>query len=209
MTALSLVRIVDDNAEFRESESFVLRVEGFNVVTYDSALSFLEQDDPSIPGCVVLDLRMPGMSGLELQTAMNEKNLGLPVILLTGHGGMDEAVQAFRNGASDFLTKAQEPEVLFAAIRRALIRDQERRAAENAKKSAETLWAELSSREQEVALRVANGQLNKQIAFDLGISEHTVKIHRASMKRKLCVKSPAEFIALLQAAGVLASGDIS
>ncbi len=203
MSNLSLVRIVDDNADFRESESFVLRVEGFNVVTYASAIEFLEKDDLGIPGCVVLDVRMPGMSGLELKEAMDERSIGLPVIIITGHGDMDMAVQAFRQGASDFLTKADEPTKLFAAVRKAIAKDAEARLRTEGEETARTRWASLTQREREVAVRVANGLLNKQIAFELGISEHTVKIHRASAMRKLHTSSPAEFIRTLDAAGAL------
>lgn len=201
MKNFSIIRIVDDNEEFRDSEAFMLRMLGYNVLSYESAQRFLEDDDPTIPGCVLLDVQMPEMDGLELQQLMADKSIGLPVIFLTGHGDVQMAVQTLHRGASDFLTKPATAEQLKNSIARALEQDKENRSKAGQKEEALKLYRQLTDREKEVCKAVAQGKLNKQIAFDLGITEHTVKVHRASAKYKLRVNTPIDFVNFLKLIG--------
>lgn len=198
----SLVRVVDDDEEYRRSEAFMLRMMGLNVAEYAGALQFLEEDDPEVPGCVILDVRMPGMDGLELQEAMTGKSIGLPVIFLTGHGDVEMAVSALHKGAADFLLKPADPEKLKAAVDRALAKSEKLFARKAEETEAKERFAQLTERERDVCVRIARGLLNKQIAIELGISEHTVKVHRASVKYKLKAKTPLELKAILALAGV-------
>lgn len=189
-----LVRVVDDNEDFRKSEVFMLRMMGCNVADYASALDFLENDDPETPGCVILDVRMPEMDGLELQDVMTEKAIGLPIIFLTGHGDIEMAVRAVQKGAIDFLQKPAKPAKLRAAVERALAKCEEQAAEDADLEEARSAFEKLTEREKEVSRLVARGLLNKQIAFELGISEHTVKVHRASARYKLKARTPIDFV---------------
>ena len=197
---MSVVRIVDDNEEYRNSEAFMLRMFGYNVADYPSALSFLEEDDPSIPGCLILDVKMPEMSGIELQQVMTEKEIRLPVIFLTGHGDVEMAVHTIQKGASGFLQKPVAPEKLKEAVAKALETDLLCREQELHRQHAKEKYDSLTGREKEVCELVVKGLLNKQIAIELGITEHTVKVHRASIKYKLQVNTPVALVNLLQEA---------
>lgn len=187
-----LVRIVDDEASVRNSAVFNMRVAGIDAVSYESAVDFLEHDDLKIPGCVVLDVRMPEMSGLELQDVMIERGIDLPIVFLTGHGDVSMAVSALQKGAGDFCEKPVEPAVLREKVKKFC----EQSIAHLAEKAELTAMREafetLTSREKDVMRLVAKDQMNKVIAIDLGIQEHTVKIHRANACRKLNVRSAIE-----------------
>jgi FixJ family two-component response regulator len=191
MTETPLIHIVDDDESMRTSLLRLLGAAGFEARGYGSTGDFLLQPPPDRPGCVLLDLRLPGPSGLELQAALKRQGVALPVIFLTGHGDVASSVRAMQAGAVDFLTKPVKRDALFGAIRRAL----ERGALEHARREeAEDLrarFASLTPREREIVDAVASGKLNKQIAHDLGIAERTVKLHRASAMAKLGVGSSA------------------
>lgn len=197
---MAVVRIVDDNDEYRNSEAFMLRMFGYNVVEYVSAVSFLEEDNPAIPGCVILDVKMPEMTGIELQQVMTEKEIGLPIIFLTGHGDVEMAVHTLQRGASGFLLKPVSPDKLKESVEKALETDRLLRELQRNKKLAKEKFESLTMREKEVCELVVKGLLNKQIAIELGISEHTVKVHRASIKYKLQVNTPVALVNLLQEA---------
>lgn len=191
-----LVRLVDDDEELLKSTAFLLRMAGFDVLTYASAESFLELDDATRPGCLVLDQRMPGMTGMELQEAMVERSETLPIIFLSAHGDIPMAMQAVHRGAEDFLVKPADPQVLIEAVRKAC-----EKSIEAASEGAETDAVELTARERDVAEGVAKGLLNKQIADELGISLVTVKMHRGNVTKKLGVKSAVAIAELLRRAG--------
>lgn len=198
-----LVRIVDDEESVRRSASFTLRVAGFNAVTYESARDFLDRDDLRHPGCVVLDVRMPEMSGLELQQEMLRRGIDLPILFLTGHGDVGMAVSALKLGADDFCEKPIEPAKLREAVNRMTERNIAERRHAIRVEGMRAKYETLTEREKEILRRVALDQMNKQIAIDLDIQEHTVKIHRSNACKKLEVRSALEIHHFLTKIGVL------
>ena len=199
----ALVRIVDDDAEQLKSLAFLLRMGGFEVMTYQSAQAFLEMDDPRKPGCLLLDHRMPGMTGMELQAELVERGSLLPVIFLSAHGDIPMAMQAVHRGAMDFLVKPAAPDVLIAAVEKAVKKSFEDLAADAGQADLAEKAATLTDRELEVARLVAQGLLNKQIGDKLGISLPTVKLHRGNAAKKLGVRSAVAMAKALEAAGLL------
>jgi len=197
-----IVHVVDDDASFRTAVSRLLRANGFSVKTYSSAQKFLAQRDAEAPGCVLADLQMPQMSGLDLQAALAQSSNPLPILFLTGHGDIPSSVQAMRDGAEDFLEKRAPKEKLLDAVTRALARDSREREARGRKRELRALFETLTEREREVLFHVVQGRLNKQIAWDLGIHERTVKLHRTAITTKLKVQSVAELTRLTQEAGI-------
>ena len=201
-----LVHLVDDDASFLKAASRLLRASGFTVTTFDSAAALLAQVSPETRGCVIADLRMPGVSGLDLQDALVKSCLTLPVIFLTGQGDIPSSVRAMRHGAVDFLEKRAPKGRLLDAVNRALERDV-RECAERARLQAlRAAFDALSPREREVLAHVVRGRLNKQIAADLSIHERTVKFHRTAITTKLCVHSVAELTRLAQESGLFDAG---
>jgi len=196
-----VVRVVDDDPSFRNAVSRLLRAGGYPVETFTSATEFLQTACTEAPGCILLDLHMSGPSGLDLQDALAKAGQPLPVIFLTGQGDIPSSVQAMREGAEDFLTKPVKREVLFATIERALARDAQEREKRNRRRELIARFETLTPREHEVLAHVVRGQLNKQIAGDLGTSERTIKAHRANIMAKLQVQSVAELVRLAQEAG--------
>lgn len=199
---MATIYLVDDDPSARDGLSRLIRVGGFQVRSFSSAREFLDAGPPAGPGCVVLDVRMPGVSGLELQERLARVACPLPVIFITGHGDIPMSVQAMKQGAIDFLTKPVDGPQLLAAIGQALERDREarRRHVEHGE-----VWRrvdQLTAREREVMALVIRGLLNKQIAARLGIAEPTVKIHRGRVMEKLGVASVAELVTLAQKAGL-------
>lgn len=191
----ALIRLVDDEPDVRDALSLMLEIEGWRTVAYPSARDFLVTDMDS-PGCLVLDVRMPGMSGLELQQAMEERGIDLPVIFLTGHGDLDTAIQSLKKGAVDFLLKPVDDEKLLAAIASAVHKDRLRREG----LSAELLKAgakALSDRERHLLDLIALGRSDARIAADLGISERTVQGHRAKIYMKFGIHSAKVLEAIL------------
>lgn len=191
--SFAVVRIVDDDAGVRESYKFLIESDSWLVKTYCSAEDFLEHDNPTVPGCVVLDVRMPGLTGLELQNRLNEFVHKIPVIFISAHADIEMVVKAMQNGALDFLPKPIKDESLLLAIEKAIRLDHMRREKENEKSQVNQNWSSLSPREQETALLIAEGLLNKQIADRLGITERTVQVHRANVFSKLGVRNAVQF----------------
>lgn len=192
------VRVVDDDRRVRESEAFVLRLAGWQVAEYESADAFLAADDETRPGCLVLDIRMPGMSGLELQRVLREQGRTLPILFLTGHGDIDTAVMALKRGAADFVQKPMKPELLQQSVARLVKWHVSLCEARHHREEKLALLASLTPKEEEVCRMVAAGALNKQIAFDLGISEQTVKTHRGNVTRKLGLRTAVELADFLR-----------
>jgi len=190
------VFIVDDDASFRTAVSRLLRAAGHRVQTFSSASDFLKSLPTTEPGCVVADLQMPGLSGLDLQAALAGSDSPMPVLFLTGHGDIPTSVQAMRLGAEDFLTKLAPKAQLLDAVNRALARDSRERAERAKVHDARARFEGLTSREREVLQQVLRGRLNKQIAADLGIHERTVKLHRTAITTKVGVQSVAELAQL-------------
>ena len=198
----SVVHIVDDDPSFLAAVARLLRANGFSVKTYSSAKKFLAQRDADAPGCVLADLQMPEVSGLDLQAALAQTSNPLPILFLTGHGDIPSSVQAMRDGAEDFLEKRAPKEKILDAVTRALARDSREREARNRQRELRARFDMLTEREREVLSHVVQGRLNKQIAGDLGIHERTVKLHRTAITLKLKVQSVAELTRLTQEAGI-------
>jgi two-component system response regulator FixJ len=201
MTTAPTVHVVDDDASFRLALSRLLGAHGYAVKTYASAQEFLGAHDGDAPGCVVVDLRMPDVDGLALQAALAGSPHPLPLLFLTGHAETAATVRAMRAGAEDFLEKRAPQGQLLEAVRRALDRDAQERAARRRRQELRSRFDTLTAREREVLGHVLQGRLNKQIAADLGIHERTVKIHRKSLMTKLDVRSVAALVRLVPEAG--------
>lgn len=191
--SFAVVRIVDDDVGVRESYKFLIESDGWLVKTYCSAEDFLEHDNPTVPGCVVLDVRMPGLTGLELQNRLNSFVYKIPVILISAHADIEMVVKAMQNGALDFLPKPIKDESLLVAIEKAVRLDHTRREKTKEKSEVNQNWSSLSPREQETARLIAEGLLNKQIADRLGITERTVQVHRANVFSKFGVRNAVQF----------------
>jgi FixJ family two-component response regulator len=194
MTETPLIYIVDDDQSMRASLQRLLTEVGFQTRVYGSTGEFLLDPLPDQPACLLLDVRLPGPSGLELQAALQRHNVEVPVIFLTGHADVASSVQAMKAGAADFLEKPVEPDILFAAIRSALARGESRRAAHAAAEQRRKRLDLLTPQQREVFEGIVAGKLNKEIAHGLGISERSVKTRRAEMMAKLGVYSVAELV---------------
>ena len=198
-----IVHIVDDDASVLAAISRLLRASGFAVRTFSSAAEFLAtRDEDDAPGCVLADVRMPGMNGLELQSALARSRNPLPILFLTGHGDIPSSVQAMRNGAEDFLEKRAAKEQILGAVQQALARDAQERESRARQRELRARFDTLTKREREVLSHVVRGRLNKQIAGDLDIHERTVKLHRTAITTKLRVQSVAELTRLADEAGL-------
>jgi two-component system response regulator FixJ len=202
MASEPTVHIVDDDASFLAATSRLLRASGFAVKTFASAPVFLAQREDDVPGCVLADVQMPGMNGLELQSALAQSRNPLPILFLTGHADIPSSVSAMRDGAEDFLEKRAPQAQLLDAVKRALARDAREREARVRQRELRARFDALTPREFEVLGHVVRGQLNKQIAGDLGIHERTVKLHRTAITTKLRVQSVAELTRLTEEAGL-------
>ncbi|QNN23421.1 response regulator transcription factor [Planctomycetales bacterium ZRK34] len=196
------VFVVDDDSAMRQSLQFLIESHGYHVETFPSAEAFLEYYQPSMRGCLLLDVRMPGMGGLKLQETLRDNGHPIPVILLTAHGDVPMAVKAMRAGAFDFIEKPSNDHVLLDRIAKALQREQKLRDNEQVVQEVESGLSELSPREREVMELVVTGMLNKQIAAELGISIKTVEVHRARVMEKMQAESLAELVRKAIIAGV-------
>jgi FixJ family two-component response regulator len=194
MSNEQIVYIVDDDEDVREGFGLLMDTVGQPYRTFDSALAFLEAYDPAMDGCLVLDIRMPRMTGLELQERLNEMGSLLPIIFMTGHGDIPMAVDAMRRGALDFIRKPFREQDLLERINEALDLESGRRKRELDLQRLNDRVASLTEREQEVFKRVADGEMNKVIAQDLGISERTVELHRSQVMKKLEVRTLAQLV---------------
>lgn len=199
---IGTVFIVDDDTSFLKSMSRLLSAVGYTVRAFGSATDFLEALGPETPGCVVADLQMPGMDGLQLQECLARTANPLPIIFLTGQGDIPTTVNAMRSGAEDFLVKRAPRDVLLAAIERALERDARERVQRSRLRDLRDRFGGLSERELEVLAHVVQGKMNKEIAADLNINERTVKLHRTNITRKLRVQSAVELSRLADEAGL-------
>jgi FixJ family two-component response regulator len=186
------VLIVDDDPALRESVGRLLRSLGLETQLFASISDFLESDPPDGPACLVLDVRLPGQSGLDLQRELAAANRELPIIFITGHGDIPMTVQAMKGGAIEFLTKPFRDQDLLDAIQLGLSRDRDRRENEKGLTTLRERFASLSPRERDIMIQVARGRLSKQIAGDIGIAEATVKVHRSRAMRKMKARSLPE-----------------
>jgi len=180
-----VVYVVDDDPSIREALAGLLRSVGLEVRAFSSTQEFLENPRPDAPGCLVLDVRLPGAGGLELQSQLLKSDIHLPIIFITGHGDIPMSVQAMKAGAIEFLTKPFRDQDLLDAIQLGLARDRARRENDKDLVSLRQRFASLSPREREIVIQVARGRLSKQIAHDIGIAEATVKVHRSRAMHKM------------------------
>jgi FixJ family two-component response regulator len=193
-----IVHIIDDDESQRETLLSLLNSIRLQGSAYPSVAAFLGAKLPDAPGCLVLDVRLPGISGLDFQAQLAEKGIHLPVILMSGHGDVPMSVQGMKAGAVDFLTKPFRAQDMLDAINVAIERDEARWAAEAASTDLKRKFESLSPREREVMILVTAGKMNKQVAGDLGLSEVTVKIHRGSVMRKMGVRTLADLVRMAE-----------
>ena len=196
------VYVVDDDPSVRAGLSRLLQSMGLTVKTFASAQEFLEQAVSGEPGCLIVDLRMPAMNGLELQEQLMTRNLNLPVIFLTGYGTVPASVRAMKRGAVDFLEKPVDDQVLLDAIYQALEKDRENSHHQAEVKSIQDRLKSLTPREYEVFTLITTGLLNKQVAYELGTAEKTIKVHRARIMEKMHCESLAQLVRLAEKAGI-------
>lgn len=202
MTPRTTVFIVDDDPSHQDSLRFLLESVGLEVRSFASARDFLDAADPDMAGCLLLDVRMPGMSGLDLQSELGKAEIHLPIIFLTGHGTVPISVRALKAGAVDFLQKPFDEQDLFNAIHQAIERDRRGRRERDQLRAMQQLMASLTPREHEVFALIVAGLLNKQIAYRLGTTERTIKAHRSRIMEKMQAESLADLIRCAEKLGV-------
>jgi FixJ family two-component response regulator len=199
-----VIHVVDDDASFRKALARLLQAAGYRVALYESADKLLDMPPKDEPGCILLDVQMTGLDGLDLQDRLVKLRLSLPIVFLTGHGDIAKSVRAIKAGAEDFLVKPVVKAQLFEAVDRAILH-YEKAHNQNAQiQSLRERAATLTPREREVFFLVVRGKLNKQVAYELGTAERTIKAHRHSIMQKLKVKSLAEAVSLAERLGILA-----
>src|SRR5262245_60723984 len=203
ITKAPVIHVVDDDGSFRTAVARLLQASGYQVALYESARQFLEKSPDIEPGCILLDMRMHGMRGHELQARLVRMGNALPIVLLTGHGDIRMRVRAIKAGAEDFLSKPVSRKALIEAIQRALVRHQEARERNLRLASLRAVVATLTPRESEVFALIVRGKLNKQIAHELGTAERTIKAHRHAVMQKLKVQSLAEAVSIAERLGML------
>jgi FixJ family two-component response regulator len=198
----AVVFIVDDDPSIRSALDSLFRSVGLRVKEFASAPDLLAQDLSAAVGCLVLDVRLPGLSGLDLQTELTKANIRVPIIFMTGHGDIPMSVQAMKAGAVDFLPKPFRDQDMLDAVAKALERDRKRRESEQAAGDLSDLFNRLTAREREVMTFVTAGLMNKQIAAEIGLSEITVKIHRGHVMKKMGARSLADLVRMAEALGI-------
>jgi FixJ family two-component response regulator len=194
MNAKTIVHVIDDDESMRAAVNLLLKSIGLDCRTYESVRQFLDAYAQGDPGCIVVDVRLPGISGLDFQGQLAELGIHLPIILMTGHGDIPMSVRAMKAGAVDFLSKPFRDQDMIDAVSTAIERDRQRREADGEIAVIRDHFATLSLREQEVMTLVTAGKMNKQVAGDLGLSEITVKIHRGSVMRKMDARTLADLV---------------
>lgn len=195
---MSVVFVIDDDPSVRSTLKFLVGTVGLDVETFASTDSFLERKLPEAPSCLVLDVRLPGLSGLDFQRVLMARNIRIPIIFMTGYGDIQMGVRAMKSGAVEFLTKPFRDQDLLDAVRVALERDQDRREQERDIGEIQKRFSSLSAREQEVVCMVVAGKLNKQIAGELGTAENTVKVQRSRAMEKMNAQSLADLVRMLE-----------
>jgi len=197
-----IIHVVDDDPSFCTAVTRLLRAAKYEVRGYRSAAAFLDSDACADPGCILLDFRMPGVNGLDLQQSLAQMEGRLPIIFLSGHGDVPTSVRAMKAGALDFLTKPVERATLLRAVQNALDVDAAETKSRAILRELRRSYETLTAREREVLAHVVSGKLNKQIAFALGTSERTIKAHRARITEKLAIRSVAELVRIAQSLGI-------
>jgi FixJ family two-component response regulator len=200
--AQSIVFVVDDDASLREAIKSLLRSVGLEVDVFGTAADFLKHKFPDVPACLVLDIRLPGVSGLDFQAELAKANIHIPIVFITGHGDIPMTVRAMKAGAVEFLTKPFRDQDLLDSVQIAIDRDRARRAQDKAVHEVRVHFDALTPREQEVIAFVTAGLMNKQIAAELGVSEITVKVHRGSVMKKMGARSLADLVRMADALGI-------
>jgi FixJ family two-component response regulator len=198
MNAEAVVHIIDDDASLRDALASLFRSVGLKIHSYGSARDFIDAPRLDVLGCIVLDVRLPGMSGIDFQARLTDLGILLPVVLMTGHGDIPMSVKAMKAGAIDFLAKPFRDQDMLDAVSAAIERDRARRSADSKAAEIRARFATLSPREQQVMTLVTAGKLNKQIAGDLGLSEITVKIHRGAAMRKMGAGTLADLVRMAE-----------
>jgi FixJ family two-component response regulator len=198
----STVFVVDDDASIRDALKSLFGSVGLQAQAFASAPEFLQAKLPDTPSCLVLDVRLPGLSGLDFQAELAKANIQLPIIFITGHGDIPMTVRAMKAGAVEFLTKPFRDQELLDAVQLGLDRDRARRNSDKAVSSVRARYDSLTPREQEVIVLVTSGLMNKQIAAEIGVTEVTVKVHRGHVMRKMGAKSLAELVRMADALGI-------
>jgi RNA polymerase sigma factor (sigma-70 family) len=198
MTQAPVVFVVDDDPSVRSSLKFLLNSMGLQVEGFDSAETFLQRKPPDAPSCLVLDVRLRGLSGLDFQRELAARNIRIPIVFVTGHGDIPMSVRAMKAGAIEFLTKPYRDQDLLDAVRIALERDRARREQEKEVTDLQQRFDSLTPREQEVISMVVSGMLNKQIAGQLGTAENTVKVHRSRAMEKMKAQSFADLVRMIE-----------
>lgn len=196
------VFVIDDDASMREALARLFYSVQLKVQVFASAQEFLRSDRPNAPGCLVLDIRLPGLSGLDFQTGLIEADVRLPIVFITGHGDIPMSVRAMKAGAVDFLTKPFRDQDLLDAVAAAIQRDRDRREHEHAIADMKAHFTSLTPREREIMALVASGLMSKQIAAQINLSEITVKVHRSHIMKKMEARSVADLVRMAEALGV-------
>lgn len=198
----AIVFIVDDDPSMRRALANLFQSVGLKVQTFGSAPEILESKLPDVPSCLVLDIRLPGSSGLDLQADLAKANVHTPIIFITGHGDIPMTVRAMKSGAVDFLSKPVREQDMLDAVQAAIERDRKRRDSERSVSRVRSCFERLTARERDVLSLVAAGMMNKQVAAELGLAEITVKIYRGQIMRKMAAKSLADLVRMTDALGI-------
>ncbi|MFO1108055.1 MAG: response regulator [Bradyrhizobium sp.] len=198
----SVVFVVDDDARMRSSLSSLLRSVGLQVRVFAAASEFLQEKRPAVPSCLVLDVRLPGESGLDFQAELSRLGIRIPIIFMTGHGDIPMTVRAMKAGAVEFLTKPFREQDMLDAVKLALERDRSRLRSEKASSGLKSSFETLTVREREIMTLVASGLMNKQVAGKIGLSEITVKVHRGRIMQKMGARTLADLVRMAEALGI-------